>query len=250
MSAVIINADDFGLSDSVNRAITDAFNSGIISNTTMLANGSAFDEAVILANKCGFADKVGIHFNLTEGEPLTDDIKNCPSFCEQGVFHGHINRTKPLTSAEKSAVNKELTAQAEKVKAAGFFIDHADSHHHIHTAVFIAPIVFRICKEFGIGKIRIHRNIGSIPSYKRFVKNVYNKNLRKKGFCTTDYFGSLDDIATAKLPDSLEIMVHPDYDKDGVLIDRRGAADPTPEGIPLFSVPEKFDLKLTSYGEI
>ena len=247
---IIINADDFGLSESVNRAISEAFKDGIISNTTMLANGKAFDEAVVLANGQEFADKVGIHFNLTEGEPLTEDIKRCPGFCENGIFHGNINRTKPLTSSEKSAVYKELTAQAEKVRTAGFPIDHADSHHHIHTGIFIAPIVFRVCKEFEIDKIRLHRNIGNIRSYKKFVKNLYNKNLRKKGFKTTDYFGSLDDIANIKLPDNLEIMVHPDYDKDGILIDRSGSPEPTPEGKPLLNVAEKFGVKLTSYGEI
>ena len=247
---IIINADDFGLSDSVNNAVAEAFKKGLISDTTMLANGSAFNPAVALANERGFADKVGIHFNLTEGEPLTDEIKHCPAFCENGLFHNRINRLKPLNSAEKAAVYKELTAQAKKVKTAGLSIDHADSHHHIHTAVFIAPIVFRICREYGIDKIRIHRNIGNISSRKRIIKSLYNRVLCKRGFKTTDYFGSLADIANGKLPDNLEIMVHPDYDKDGVLIDRRGAPDPTPKGVTLFSVSEKFGVKLTSYGEI
>lgn len=122
MPAVIINADDFGLSESVNRAITTAFSEGLINNTTMLTNGRAFDEAVKIANENGFEKKVGIHFNLTEGEPLTDNIKKCSVFCENGIYHGRINRTKPLGLAEKSAVYEELEAQAKKVRAAGFLI--------------------------------------------------------------------------------------------------------------------------------
>lgn len=245
----IINADDFGLSKSVNKAITDAFEGGLISNTTMLANGGYFDEAVKLAGEHNFSDKVGIHFNLTQGIPLTDDMKNCAAFCEDGKFHKRINRLKPLNKSEKAAVYKELSAQAQKIKSAGFDIDHADSHHHIHTAVFIAPIVLRVCRENGINKIRLHRNIGAIPSYKKLIKNLYNKNLNKKGFLTVKHFGSLKDIGDI-LPDNLEIMVHPDYDKNGAIIDRRGMEDDFPTGVPLYSVSDKYGTELTSYGDL
>lgn len=247
---MIINADDFGLSKSVNRAIAEAIKSSLISNTTMMANGPAFDEAVRLANENGFTDKVGIHFNLTEGEPLSDSIKECPAFCENGIFHGRINRLKPLSKAEKTAVYKELSAQVRKIKSAGLAIDHADSHHHIHTAVFIAPIVFRVCSENGITKIRLHRNIGAIPSYKRTIKNLYNKNLFRKGFLTVQHFGSLDDIKGGPLPDSLEVMVHPDYDKDGVLIDRRDFFGGVPAGIPLPCLEKETNARLESYGDL
>ena len=246
----IINADDFGLSESATNAITEAFRKGLISDTTMLANGEAFDAAVKLATENGFDKNVGIHFNLTAGKPLTDGIKNFPAFCENGVFHGNINRLKPLCSAEKSAIYKELSAQVTKIKTAGFAIDHADSHHHIHTAVFIAPIVFHVCGEFGIDKIRLHRNIGNIPTYKRVVKRIYNMILCKKGFKATAYFGGIDDINNARLPDNLEIMVHPDYNTDGILIDRESIQIGVPFGAPLFSVADKYGVKLISYGDL
>lgn len=246
----IINADDFGLSESVNRAVCTAFNNHLISNTTILANGKFFEDAVALAKENGFAEKVGIHFNLTEGEPLTEDIKGCPSFCKNGVFHHKNNRLKPLSSFENNALYKELSAQAAKLKNAGLTVDHADSHHHIHTAVFIAPIVFRVCKENDIKRIRLHRNLGNIPFYKRVVKDLYNKTLHSKGFITTDYFGSLKDIDGIDLPDRLEIMVHTDYDKNGILIDRRDFADGKPEGVPLCAVAGNDGSKLISYGDL
>ncbi|MBO4693996.1 MAG: ChbG/HpnK family deacetylase [Clostridia bacterium] len=249
VSQIIINADDFGLSESANRAIADAFDKGLISNTTMLANGKAFDEAVVLANKHGFCDKVGIHFNLTQGIPLTDDIKYCATFCENGKFHNRINRLKLLNESEKTAVYKELSAQVKKLKNAGFIIDHADSHHHIHTALFISPIVLRICRESGINKIRLHRNTGAIPCYKKAVKNIYNKRLVKKGFYTTGLFGSLKDI-DSDLPPDIEIMVHPDYDKNNILIDRRNFENGTPAGVPLLSISDKFGVELISYGDL
>ena len=247
---MIINADDFGLSESATNAITEAFKKGLISDTTMLANGEAFDAAVKSATENGFDKNVGIHFNLTAGKPLTDGIKNFPAFCENGIFHHRINRLKPLSKAEKQAVYDELSEQASKMRNAGFAIDHADSHHHIHTAIFISPIVLKVCDDFGIQKIRIHRNIGKIPAYKRAVKNIYNKNLIKRGFKTTDCFGSLEDIKDITPPDSVEIMVHPDYDKDGVLIDRRDYINGIPSGVPLYSVAEKYNLTLKSYGDL
>ena len=245
----IINADDCGLSESVNLAIKDAFDKRLISSTTMLANGERFNNAVVLAKENGFGTKIGIHFNLTKGEPLTKGIKKCSAFCENGIFHHRNNRLKPLTQAEKQAVYEELSAQVEKIRAAGFGIDHADSHHHIHTAVFVAPIVFTVCKEFGINKIRLHRNMGNICFCKKAVKNIYNETLRKKGFKTTDYFGGLGDIRNT-VPENIEIMVHPDYDKNGVLIDRRGMKDGKPCGVPLYSVADKFGIHPVSYGDL
>lgn len=249
-SKVIINADDFGLSISVNRAIADAFKNGLISNTTLIANGNAFNDAIKTAKDNNFQKRVGIHFNLTEGEPLTQSIKNCPSFCENGVFHHRNNRLKPLDRFEKNAIYEELSAQVQRIRSAGFTIDHADSHHHIHTAIFIAPVVFRVCKENGINKIRLHRNIGNIPGYKLFIKKLYNRELNKEGFITTDYFGSLQDISGTPLPDNLEIMVHPDYDKDGVLIDRADSIDDMPVGMPLHSLTQQKGIELKTYGDL
>ena len=107
-----------------------------------------------------------------------------------------------------------------------------------------------MCKETGINKIRIHRNIGQIAAYKKTVKNLYNANLRKKGFITTDCFGSLEDIKKGDVPDRLEIMVHPDYDIDGVLIDRGDFTGGIPSGVPLYSVADGERILLKSYGEL
>ncbi len=246
---VIVNGDDLGLSHSVNTAIASCFESGFISSSTMLANGEAFKAAVCIAKDKGFCDKIGIHFNLTHGKPITREIANLTMFCENGIFHGNTNRLRALNPTEKNAVYKELKAQAEKILSSGIKIDHADSHHHIHTAVFIAPIVFEICKEFGICKIRLNRNIGKIRPYKKAFKRIYNDNLKCKGFKTTDYFGGLIDIEDG-VPDNIEIMVHPDYDKDGLLIDRRGFIDGFPTGVSLYSIGDKYGARLISYGDL
>ncbi|MBQ1453116.1 MAG: ChbG/HpnK family deacetylase [Ruminococcus sp.] len=95
---IIINADDYGLNERNSKAIAQAFENGLITNTTVLANGEYLDEALALAREKNFFDKLGVHLNLTEGEPLTEDIKSCPRFVSGGVFNKVYNkrRTSPL----------------------------------------------------------------------------------------------------------------------------------------------------------
>ena len=71
MKKLIINADDFGLNTSVNHAIIESFEKGLINSTTLMANMPGFEEAIELAHKNNIIDKIGIHLCLTEGEPIT-----------------------------------------------------------------------------------------------------------------------------------------------------------------------------------
>lgn len=247
---IIINADDFGLNKHCSKAIAQAFHEGKITDTTLMATGGYFDEAVVLAKEQGFIDKIGIHLNLTEGEPLTEDIKACPRFVTDGRFNKAYNRSKKLTGEEKDAIYKELTVQVEKIQKADIKITHADSHHHIHTGIFIAPIAVRVCKEHGIGKMRLHRNIGNISGIKMFIKKKYNKWLCKQGFKTTVFFGSLRDIENADLPENCEIMVHPDFDKNGDLIDRHGVEDGFPIGDKLPDLRAERNVSLKGYAAL
>lgn len=230
---LLVNADDFGLFEHNSRAIAEAFRKGYITDTTAMATGVWLDEALALAKEEGFFDRIGIHFNLTEGKPLTDEMRNCPMFVENGRFHKHPDRLHPLTKEEEDAVYKELSAQVKRLRDAGVEITHADSHHHIHTGPFLVPIVLRVCHENGIEKIRLHRNLGKIKLYKRIVKRRYNKYLWKNDMKTTDRFGSLADALLCGTPSVTEIMVHPDYDADGVLIDRVEFKEGVPCGKPL-----------------
>ena len=230
----MINADDFGLSNSCTNAICEAFEKNLITDTTMVANGESYEYALQCIGKYHLKNRVGIHFNLTEGEPLTNLIKQCEMFVSDGKFHGKINRLKPLSKKEKAAVFEELDAQVKKMIGDGIHITHADSHHHIHTGLFIAPSVIQVCNKYGIKAIRIHRNIGNITWYKKIIKNLFNRWLKQNGFQTAKYFGSIFDIEVelkdCKKLDDVEIMVHPDYDRDGMLIDRVDECDGIPVG--------------------
>jgi predicted glycoside hydrolase/deacetylase ChbG (UPF0249 family) len=107
------------------------------------------------------------------------------------------------------------------MRTAGFNITHADSHHHIHTGIFIVPTVVSVLKKFNIQKIRIHRNLGNISMPKKLIKIIYNTYLTMHGFIMVDRFGGFDDLAFLGAADGsiIEVMVHPDYNETGMLVD-------------------------------
>lgn len=253
-ASIIINADDFGLTESCSKAISEAFEKKLISSTTACANGEYIEEAYALALKNGFLDKVGIHINLTEGAPLTEEISHDPFFCESGKFHGRIARLKKPTKEQLNELKEELTAQIERLRRLGFSLSHADSHHHIHTCVYFENAIKDVLFSYGITKLRIHRNVGKIPVYKKIVKKWYNKKLRKQGFSVCRYFGRTEDFILK--PKTLqrgtsEIMVHPDYNDQGILVNRVETADGNPSGKPLKEVEALVrGGKLISYEEV
>ena len=86
MACVIINGDDFGMNERCSKAIAQAIEKGLITDTTAMANGEWLDKALALARDNGFADRLGIHLNLTEGKPLTEAICRYPDFVTNGAF--------------------------------------------------------------------------------------------------------------------------------------------------------------------
>ena len=77
MRRLIVNADDFGMSRSVNRGVIRAHAEGIVTSTTLLANGASFDDAVALAHAHP-GIRVGVHLNVVEGRPLASLRRSSP----------------------------------------------------------------------------------------------------------------------------------------------------------------------------
>ncbi len=69
MKQLIVNADDFGLTEQVSRGILDAHHEGIVTSATLMANGGAFENAVAMARR-EYDLGIGVHLNLTEGIPV------------------------------------------------------------------------------------------------------------------------------------------------------------------------------------
>ncbi len=153
---LIANSDDFGLNDSITDAIIETHLKGIMTSTTLMVNMPGFDYAVNRAKEIPTLG-VGIHFNLTEGEPLSPKALTPDLVDNEGLFkENSIQRLNLLSGANiYKQVYIELKAQLEKMIDSGLVPSHFDSHHHI-TGV---PVAFKasmeVAKAFEIHKARI-----------------------------------------------------------------------------------------------
>lgn len=156
MRQLIVNADDFGLTEQVSRGILDAHREGIVTSTTLMANGKAFEWAVSLGRGlCQLS--IGVHLNLSEGLPVAPAI-NIPSLVDlEGRLHLSPGRlllgiaTRQVNIAD---VETEFRQQITKVIEAGIMPTHLDGHQHVHVLPGIADLVIRLAREFKIPSIR------------------------------------------------------------------------------------------------
>jgi chitin disaccharide deacetylase len=228
----IVNADDFGYDMTINKAILDSFRSSLVTRTSLLVNMSGFEYAIQMARDYPYlSGKIGLHINLTEGYPLTTPILSCRRFCDESGQFIYKRRTPIffLSKKEQEAIYGELKAQIEKIIDAGVQPSHLDSHHHVHTEWAILKLIIRLGKEYRVTNIRLARNMGRqrrrlFMAYK-FILNSYLTHY--PGIHVTDYFGDIEDFTLLMegmhlKKKSIEIMVHPKFNKRGELVDYDG----------------------------
>lgn len=153
---IIINADDFGLCEGVNKAVVDAHTHGILTSATIMANMPAAEQAVEIAKKMPTLG-VGVHLNLCEGSPLSEKRLVAPLLGQDGKFcltPAKIALLSSLESAYRNAIRTELTAQIQWVIDKKLTPTHMDSHKHIHSYPVIFSIVCRLAESFKIGAVR------------------------------------------------------------------------------------------------
>jgi len=156
MKKLIVNADDFGLTEGVNRAIIDGHKNGIITSATLMANGMAFDSAVEASSGAPELG-VGVHLNLTQGRPIRPSSQVPSIVTAEGSFYpspGILARQILTRKVVPREVEIELRSQIEKVASAGVRITHLDSHKHIHLLPPLFGVVIRLAREYGIECVR------------------------------------------------------------------------------------------------
>ena len=156
MKQLIVNADDFGLTRLVSQGILDAHYYGIVTSTSLMANGEAFDAATEMSGRAPRLS-VGVHLALTQGIPVS------PAFQIPTLVDAHgrlyltarqfLNRivTHRISLRE---IEIELRAQIVKVLRASITPTHLDGHKHLHVLPGISEIVIRLAQEFGIPSVR------------------------------------------------------------------------------------------------
>ena len=236
MKNLIVNADDFGRHELINRAVEQAFNTGCLKSATLMAGGIAFDDAVALAKKIPKLG-VGIHFTLANGNPVLPP-EDIPSLVTaEGIFHAdYITFLKKYFSGKISLaeVRSELAAQLNKILRAGLTLTHFDSHQHLHHMPGIIEIVLELSAAENIFAMRIADTKifdGELDSIGKFVGRLGLSSLakfaahaaHKKNFATPEHFTgivageSVNENFMLKLIENLregttEIMLHPGTD--------------------------------------
>ncbi len=245
MKRLIVNADDFGLTENVNRGILDAYRDGILTSTTLLANGMAFESAVA-ASKKFHGLGIGVHLNLTEGMPVAD-ASLIPTLVDR---RGRLYLTPPrlwagiaLGQVSHSEIEVELRAQVMKVIHAGIRPTHFDGHKHVHVLPHISEIVIRLARELRVPAVRCplehnpyannrsrNRMLSGISTFKQYLVGLavsklarsFREKLTREGLLSSSYFygisqtGFLNAAAIREIlmnlpPGTSELMCHPGY---------------------------------------
>jgi chitin disaccharide deacetylase len=156
---LIVNADDFGLTAGVNRAILEAHRSGIVSSATLMANSGAFDEAIRLANELPKLS-VGCHVVLVDGAPILGGSE-VPSLirkeADRPLFHESLGgfAGRVLTGRIDGAqIEAEATAQIRKLQSSGVAVSHLDSHKHTHLFRTVYRAVLRAARRCSVRAVR------------------------------------------------------------------------------------------------
>ena len=153
---IIINADDFGLCQGVNKAIVTAHTEGILTSATVMANMPAAQDAVKLARKLPKLG-TGLHLNLTEGRPISKDKCVECILDTEGQFAFSDERLAWLSLINKKircAITAELAAQIQWAIDNGLKITHLDSHKHIHSFPVIFSVIIKLTRLFDIDAVR------------------------------------------------------------------------------------------------
>jgi predicted glycoside hydrolase/deacetylase ChbG (UPF0249 family) len=156
---LIVNADDLGLHEDINRGIFQAHVDGIVTSTSIVACGEAFVDAAAIAQRCPGLD-VGVHLTLIEERPLcrAEDIPTLLG--PDGRFlpsHRHLTARILAGAVAVAEIRRELRAQIERVIATGRHPSHLDGHQHVHLLPSIWGVTTELASEYGIRWIRVPR---------------------------------------------------------------------------------------------
>lgn len=158
MRRLIINADDFGLTTGVNRAITECMDRGVVTSTTIMATSSRFNDAAAIAREhaANLQRSFGCHVLLVDGTPISP-ADAIPSLTKNGALRRSLADFAKASLTGKivdSEVEAEATAQFRALQSAGVSISHFDAHKHAHMFPGVLRPLLRAASNCGIRAVR------------------------------------------------------------------------------------------------
>jgi hopanoid biosynthesis associated protein HpnK len=157
---LIVNADDFGLSPSVNEAVIRAHREGILTTASLMVNETGFEQAVALARE-NHRLGVGLHLTFLCGH----------SALPPGSIPRLVNRKAEFSNdpvptgfrlffdrSLRPQLRAEIHAQFERFRQTGLVLDHVNGHLHLHLHPTVFSILMQDAKELGIRSVRLMRD--------------------------------------------------------------------------------------------
>ncbi|MGA7858906.1 MAG: ChbG/HpnK family deacetylase [Terracidiphilus sp.] len=277
MSRLIVNADDFGLTSGVNRAIVELHQSGVLTSTTLMAKAAATEEAIDLS-RANPSLGTGCHIVLVDGEPVLSP-RQIPTLVdrETGCFPPKLGTflmrlfSGRIRSAE---IEAEASAQIAFLKNRGIRLTHIDTHKHTHMFPNVLRPLLRAARAAGIGAVRNPFEpewaVRATPraSFVRTAEVIalrrlgpfFRRLIAREEMLTTDGTvavvgtGMLDDAAVEALLRNLprgtwELVTHPGYnDADLQKVRTRLHASREIERNALLSVKNFPEIELISFA--
>jgi predicted glycoside hydrolase/deacetylase ChbG (UPF0249 family) len=158
---LIVNADDFGLTEGVSRAVLRAHAEGIVTSTSVLALGPAFDRTV------GWLDDApglgtGAHLAVVGEDPPLLSAREVPTLVDRrGRLRLSFRQFLPLLAARRidlDDVRREFAAQLDRIESSGVRVDHVDTHQNLHLWPSVRDVVLDLMGERGIRALRVTRS--------------------------------------------------------------------------------------------
>lgn len=240
MKRLIVNADDFGFTRGVNAGILRAYKTGIVTSTTIMANGDAFEDAVDLA-RANPGLGVGCHLAVVGGRPVARPSKIRSLVDREGALPATLTQLMiklARGSVSSDDIAREFRSQLERVAGAGVKPTHLDTHKHSHTHPQVMKALARVAVEFGVKCVRnpfegvfAPAKLSSLSKWaylKQYAMSAaiqpgviqFKRLVREHGLKTPDRFfgigltGMLDTAAIRSMMESLgegtaELMCHP-----------------------------------------
>ena len=240
MRRLIVNADDFGLTSGVNRAIIEGNRSGIVTSATLMANAQATESAIDLAVALPSL-KTGCHVVLIDGVPLAANLQSLtngsPRF-RTSLKQFAVAAVRGQIAADET--QREAEAQIQKIQSRGITLTHLDSHKHTHMFPHVLRPLLRAAKACGIRAVRnpfeplrswptamvlgspgLWLRSAGVMTFQMFAAE-FRRGVREEGIVTTDgtvgiaVTGMLDQQRLLRILEALpdgtwELVCHPGY---------------------------------------
>lgn len=213
MKILVVNADDFGFTPDVNAGIVHAFREGILTATTLMANGDAFDDAVRLARENPGLD-VGCHFVLCGGgHSLLPPYPALPASVPRLVSAVYTGALR---------LEAELEAQLRHIRAAGIQPVHLDTHKHTHLLPPVLDAIVAVAHRHGVRFIRRPFDLPmgmlglpAAPLSKRptalgmqLLRRRFSRILASRGYLATNHFTGFQLTGRYRTQDLVQLIAH------------------------------------------